>query len=266
MTSTQSQQRWAIVPAAGSGQRYSAELPKQYANLANKAVLQHSLEALLDSALFTGVVVALAMDDQRFETLPAASDSRIVSCIGGASRAQSVLNALQALKNKAQPDDWVMVHDAARPLVRSATIKKLYDTLCDDAIGGILAAPMHDTLKQTHANTLVQPPVIEQTLDRANIWAAQTPQMFRYQMLSDALKNALLDDAGIGITDEASALEKSGYKVRLVQGERSNFKITTSEDMTLASFYIKLQDSMKDKVKGTVKSSVRTTGSQGAQT
>jgi len=240
------------MPAAGSGQRFAAKLPKQYAMLANKPVIEHSLEALLHSNIFAEIKVVLAKSDDHFNTLTVANDRRVTTCVGGPSRALSVLNGLLSLSAQAQPDDWVMVHDAARPLLDSASIIALYDALKAEAVGGILAIPVNDTLKQANVTAVSSGKpasemlhTIAHTVDRSGIWAAQTPQMFRYKLLVDALTSALDSSSSNDITDEASALEKAGYGVKLVAGARSNIKITTAEDMALANYYVSIRQTMQ---------------------
>jgi len=245
------------MPAAGSGQRFAANIPKQYALLANKPVIEHSLEALLHSNIFAGIKVVLAQSDEHFNALAVANDRRVSTCVGGSSRALSVLNGLLGLSAQAQPDDWVMVHDAARPLLDSASIIALYDALKTEPVGGILAIPVNDTLKQSNLTAVSSEkpssevlPKITHTVDRSGIWAAQTPQMFRYQLLVDALTSALNSPDGNqlnDITDEASALEKAGYGVKLVTGPRSNIKITTADDMALANCYFSIRQTVQGK-------------------
>lgn len=224
---------FAVVPAAGSGKRMGAAVPKQYLELLGRPVLQHTLERLLAVAAVERVVVALAADDPRWPDLPAASDPRVMTTIGGAERADSVLAGLRALAAEARPDDWVMVHDAARPCLRPDDVEKLLAELEGDPVGGILALPSVDTLKEVEGRDIVA------TVDRSRIWRALTPQLFRYRLLTEALERALT--AGATITDEASAVEWVGRRPKIVEGHPGNIKITRPEDLPLAEFYLRQQ-------------------------
>ncbi len=224
---------WAVVPAAGVGKRMGGQIPKQYLEMAGKPVLQHTLERLLSVRRIAGVVVALSPDDGYWADLPVAGDCRIRIAAGGQERADSVLSALDTLNEQAQADDWVLVHDAARPCVRPADIDRLMDSLAHHAVGGILAVPVSDTLKR------VESLAITATVDRALIWRAQTPQMFRLNGLRQALIQAR--ELGRVVTDEASALELQGYHPGIVEGRADNIKITRPEDMALATFYLEHQ-------------------------
>ncbi len=221
---------YVVVPAAGSGKRMGAAVPKQYLTLAGKPVLQHTLERLLAVEEIRHVMVALAADDGRWLQLPAASHPRILTTVGGAERADSVLAGLHALEEIAQDQDWVLVHDAARPCLKPDDVIRLLGHLMDDPVGGILALPSVDTLKQVEGDAILG------TLDRTTVWRALTPQMFRYRLLRDALEQAL--KAGQVITDESNALEYAGYRPRIVEGSPDNIKITRPEDLPLAEFYL----------------------------
>ncbi|BCX82288.1 2-C-methyl-D-erythritol 4-phosphate cytidylyltransferase [Methylomarinovum caldicuralii] len=222
---------FAVVPAAGSGKRMGAAVPKQYLELLGRPVLQHTLERLLAVAAVERVVVALAADDPRWPALLAASDPRVMTTIGGAERGDSVLAGLRALAAEAGPDDWVMVHDAARPCLRPDDVEKLLAELKGDPVGGILALPSVDTLKEVEGRDIVA------TVDRSRIWRALTPQLFRYRLLTEALERALA--AGATITDEASAVEWAGRRPKIVEGHPGNIKITRPEDLPLAEFYLR---------------------------
>jgi len=220
---------WAVIPAAGAGIRMGLPVPKQYLPLAGRTVLEHSLSCFLAHPQLKRLVIALAEQDTHWQTLPCAQDARIVRASGGAERAHSVLAALQQLERlDARTNDWVLVHDAARPNLTMGDLNKLLKTLADDPIGGLLAAPARDTLKQTDSDGRVV-----NTLDRATIWHALTPQMFRFAPLKQALTDALA--ANVPITDEASAMEWAGAKPRLIEGRFDNLKITRAEDLKLAS-------------------------------
>ncbi len=221
---------FAVVPAAGVGKRMGADVPKQYLPLAGKPVLQHALESLLRVKRLEKVVVALAPDDPYWHKLEIASHPKIVATVGGAERADSVLNGLHALEGVAWEEDFVLVHDAARPCLRPEDVERLIDTLADDPIGGILAIPSVDTLKQVEAGR------IRSTLERCRIWRALTPQMFRFALLLDALKSALAAD--VAVTDEAQAVEWAGYAPKIVEGSVDNLKVTRPEDLSLAEFFL----------------------------
>ncbi len=225
---------WAVVPAAGVGSRMAAECPKQYLMLNGRAVLQHSLEALLVLPALRGIAVAIAEHDSQWLTLPAASDARVRRAKGGAARSDSVLSGLDALTDVADDQDWVLVHDAARPCLALSDLQGLIDALADDDIGGLLALPVADTVKRADVDGRVQ-----RTVDRAGLWLAQTPQMFRFKALRDALIGAR--DAGVSVTDEASAIEWAGYQPKLVPGSANNIKITLPADLVLAQRHLAAQ-------------------------
>lgn len=217
---------YALVPAAGSGSRSGLNTPKQYHVIAGRRVIDHTLVALTAVPALVGVGVVLAPHDDT----PVGQDARVrVWRIGGATRAESVLNGLTALAEAGARDhDWVLVHDAARCLVRPADIQALIDACRDDPVGGLLAVPLADTLKEAGADG-----GIDRTLPRDGKWLAQTPQMFRLGALRDALQ-AHRDTGFAGITDEASALEHCGARPRLVRGSTHNVKLTYPEDFAMA--------------------------------
>jgi len=221
---------WAIFPAAGVGARMEANCPKQYLPLAGRTVIEHSLDALLDHPAIRGGVVALSETDGYWGDLAYQHAKPVRRATGGAERCDSVLNALHVLADIASADDWVLVHDAARPCVRPDDISLLIEHCQSHPVGGILAVPVKDTIKQSNHNGH-----IIGTVDRESLWHAQTPQMFRIGMLRDALAQALSD--GVLITDEASALEHIGQQPLLVEGHADNLKITRPEDLPLAEFY-----------------------------
>lgn len=220
---------WAVIPAAGSGQRFGASTPKQFLRLAGKPVIQHAIDALLALPDLQRLVVATAADDPHWNQLPAAGDARITAITGGATRAASVLAGLQHLQNLAAADDWVLVHDAARPLITAGQIEQLRAALAGHAVGGVLAVPVADTVKRCNRDG-----AIEQTVDRSTLWAAQTPQLFRYQLLCDSLTAAL--QAGVEVTDEAQAVELAGHTAQVVEGSPDNFKITLPAQLELAEY------------------------------
>lgn len=222
---------WLVVPAAGIGQRMNAECPKQYLRINNRFILDITLSRVLDSLSFKGCMVPLNSRDQWWPTSESARDGRIQTCAGGKERADSVLSALIALEGQAVDDDWVLVHDAARPCVHPEDLNRLVAALAAHPVGGLLAAPVADTLKR--ANDGAVPEVCE-TVDRSRLWRALTPQMFRFGALKQALSLCL--DHGQSITDESSAMEFSGKMPALVEGRPDNIKITVPSDVALAEF------------------------------
>lgn len=218
---------WLVVPAAGIGSRMQAQCPKQYLTVSNKTILELTLSCFLEHPCLRGVIVALAEHDSWWPQLDLAAHPHIQTVLGGAERADSVLNALLALHDAgAQADDWVLVHDAARPLLKRKDLDHLLIGLANDPVGGLLAMPARDTLKQVNAEGCVVT-----TIDRSVIWQALTPQMFRLGLLQRALANAL--QAGVSITDESSAMEWAGFAPRVIEGCSSNIKITRPEDLQL---------------------------------
>lgn len=216
---------WVVIPAAGVGSRMRADRPKQYLSLAGKTIIEHTLDCFLGHPGLLGLVVSLAVQDPYWPQLGCAADPRIQRADGGAERADSVLSGLRhASTLGARDDDWVLVHDAARPNLSRDDLDKLLVDLADDPVGGLLAVAAHDTLKRAGADGRVQ-----ETVDRSVIWQAFTPQMFRLGALRDALAGAL--GAGVAITDEASALEWAGHRPALVQGRADNLKVTRPEDL-----------------------------------
>ena len=222
---------WAILPAAGVGARMEADCPKQYLPLAGRTVIEHSLDALLNHPAICGAVVAISDTDGYWADLAYQHDKPVHKAQGGAERCHSVLNALHRLAGIAELDDWVLVHDAARPCVRQDDISQLIERCQSHPVGGILAVPVKDTIKK-----VAESEMIVGTVDRVMLWHAQTPQMFRLGALRDALQQALAAKAVI--TDEASAMEWIGQAPRVVEGHADNIKITRPEDLSLAEFYL----------------------------
>ncbi|WP_340051425.1 2-C-methyl-D-erythritol 4-phosphate cytidylyltransferase [Pseudomonas proteolytica] len=216
---------WAVIPAAGVGARMAADRPKQYLQLGGRTILEHSLGCFLDHPSLKGLVVSLAVDDPYWQSLACAGDPRIQRADGGSQRSGSVLNALLQLNALgASDDDWVLVHDAARPNLSREDLDTLLAELAHDPVGGLLAVPARDTLKRVDKHGRVV-----ETIDRSLIWQAYTPQMFRLGALHRALADSLVADAVI--TDEASAMEWSGQAPRLVEGRADNIKVTRPEDL-----------------------------------
>lgn len=202
-----------------------ADRPKQYLLWGQRTLIEHTLDCFLDQPGLRGLVVALSAADSWWPQLPCATDKRITRANGGSERADSVLNGLAVLRKLgAADDDWVLVHDAARPNLALADLQRLLETLAEDPVGGLLAVPVRDTLKQIGADGRVSA-----TPDRALFWQAYTPQMFRLGQLQQALSDALA--AGVTITDEASAMEWAGQAPLLVEGRADNIKVTRPEDL-----------------------------------
>lgn len=210
-------------------------VPKQYLSLNGRLVIEHSLARLLHHPLIERVCVALSREDRWWDESCYAGHARIVRVEGGAERSHSVLNALCRISEEADPEDWVLVHDAARPCLRAADIDRLLQALADDPVGGILAGRLADTVKLEE-----QPGVVAETLPRERLWRAFTPQMFRLRLLHESLGAAL--QAGRPVTDEASAVEMRGLRPRLVEGHADNIKITHPRDLELAGFYLQQQE------------------------
>jgi 2-C-methyl-D-erythritol 4-phosphate cytidylyltransferase len=225
---------WAVVPAAGVGRRMGSRVPKQYMDLAGRAVIDHALDLFVIDTRIQGIVVALDPADGYWGSTAYADHPKVTRADGGAERCHSVLNALDALGARARAEDWVLIHDAARPCLRPADLDLLIETLLDDEVGGLLGIPVRDTMKRAEAMDRVGA-----TVDRAALWHAFTPQMFRLGRLRAALSDALAADHLV--TDDASAIERAGQAPRLVEGHADNIKITRAEDLPLARFYLQQQ-------------------------
>ncbi|RJG39990.1 2-C-methyl-D-erythritol 4-phosphate cytidylyltransferase [Motilimonas pumila] len=219
----------AVVPAAGIGSRMQSALPKQYLSLNGKAVIEHSLKPLLDHDDITHVVVVLSKDDTYFSQLAVACHPKIVLATGGKERVHSVLAGLTQVNT-----EWVLVHDAARPCLTRDDIDALLQHAKHIGTGAILATLVRDTMKRGNDNG-----TIAATVCRENLWHALTPQMFLRQQLQQAITQAL--QQGVSVTDEASAMEASGYQPQLIDGRSDNIKVTRPEDMLLAELYLSQQ-------------------------
>jgi 2-C-methyl-D-erythritol 4-phosphate cytidylyltransferase len=213
----------ALIPAAGIGARLGGELPKQYLPIGGRTMLEHAIDALLADSRIDRVFVVVAPADAHWQALPVDDDRVEFLPVGGGSRAESVRNGLIAIAARIGDDDRVLVHDAARPCLTEQQLARLIDEVGDDDSGGLLAVPLADTLKRGEDGR------VGITLERAGLWCAQTPQLFRAASLRAALGGALDD-----ITDEAGAMERSGHAPRLVVGGAGNLKVTTAEDLVLA--------------------------------
>ncbi len=231
---------WAVLPAAGVGRRMGGATPKQYLDLAGRAVIDHALDLFIADPRIQGVVVALGRSDGYWESTAYAAHPKVTRAHGGAERCHSVLNALECLASRAEAADWVLVHDAARPCLRSADLDLLIETLREDPVGGLLGIPVRDTMKRAGAQDRSgKQDRVGETLDRSALWHAFTPQMFRLGPLCAALRDALT--AQDLVTDDASAMERVGQAPRLVEGHADNIKITRADDLLLARFYLQQQ-------------------------
>jgi 2-C-methyl-D-erythritol 4-phosphate cytidylyltransferase len=224
---------WLVMPAAGTGRRFGGEAPKQYAPLEGRTVIEWALAPFLADARCARIVVALAPGDEHWGRLPLGE--RAVTATGGTQRSDSVRNALAALSGAAQPLDWVLVHDAARPCLQSADLERLLRHLGAHPVGGLLGVRVADTLKRGEGAG-VEATVLA-TEERAGLWRAQTPQMFRYGALCAALDAARA--AGRTPSDEAQALEWHGERPLLIEGAASNLKVTTTADLSLAAVILR---------------------------
>jgi 2-C-methyl-D-erythritol 4-phosphate cytidylyltransferase / 2-C-methyl-D-erythritol 2,4-cyclodiphosphate synthase len=236
---------WAVVPAAGRGARFESQgdAPKQYAPLLRATVLEWSLTALLGEPRVAGIVIALAADDTRWPAIAASIDnSKVQTAVGGASRQESVMNGLKALATQAADEDWVLVHDAARPCLTPVDLAALIDAVevgDDGSIGGavngaVLASPIVDTVKRERGGIAVD------TVEREGLWRALTPQVFGFAQLRQALDEVVR--LGIAVTDEAQAMERLGLPARLVRGSPFNIKVTRSEDLSMAEAILKSRE------------------------
>lgn len=227
---------WLVMPAAGSGARFGGDGPKQYAPLAGSTVIEWALAPFLADTRCAHVVVALAAGDTEFEKIAVRTGAlrlaRLSTVTGGAQRSQSVRNALGALASRAAADDWVLVHDAARPCLASQDLERLLASASTHAVGGLLAVPAADTLKRARGGPDPDP-LVADTVERSGLWRALTPQMFRYGRLCAALDAA--HAAGRWPTDEAQAIEWQAEQPLLIEGAATNFKITTRADLALAA-------------------------------
>mgnify|MGYP003672735231 CR=1 FL=1 len=229
---------FALIPAAGAGSRMGNELPKQYLSLADKPMIHHAIHTLCQSQRIAHVFVVLSPNDNEWSNhnWSEFSNKLIVLNCGGATRAESVLNGLNMAQKKCSinTNDWILVHDAARPCLTTTQLEKLMNELKDDEIGGLLAIPVADTLKRCDIQNR-----IANTESREGLWQAQTPQMFRYHLLIQALNNA----TGINITDDASAVEALGFHPKLVDSDAYNFKVTYPQDLALAELILQKRKS-----------------------
>jgi 2-C-methyl-D-erythritol 4-phosphate cytidylyltransferase len=220
------------MPAAGSSRRMNRDTPKQYLPLAGRLVIEWALAPLLARPECAGAVVVLAERDERWQSSSLARDARVRTTTGGRERADSVLAGLKALQGVAREQDWVAVHDAARPCLSDCELTNLIQAVRGDEVGGLLAIAVSDTLKRAGDDGRA-----EQTVPRAGMWRAQTPQMFPYRLLVRALETA--NERSLTVTDEAQAVEMLGLRPKLVPGSADNIKITVPEDVRRAERILK---------------------------
>lgn len=224
---------FALIPAAGSGSRMEQSLPKQYLSLHEKPMIFHSLNVLCHNQLISKVIVVLAPEDKHWFAYDWSefNDKLLVFTCGGTTRADSVRNGLLAAKqdNLVSTQDWILVHDAARPCLTTTQLNQLLHELAEDKTGGLLAVPVADTLKRANSENRVTA-----TESREHLWQAQTPQMFRYEILLQALQNT----ANKLITDDASAVELMGLSPKLIMSDAQNFKVTYPQDLALAELIL----------------------------
>ncbi len=222
---------WAVVPAAGRGARFGGEIPKQYLRVAGQPLIAHALAALLAHPAVEGALVAISEGDADWPGWTTFADKPVLTCAGGPTRAQSVLAALNALPDAVKADDFVLVHDAARPNLGLEDLQQLLERGRNDPVGAILAAPVRDTLKRAGNDG-----GIDATEPRQHLWRALTPQLFRRLQLSRALEAAAR--AGVEVTDESMAMELQGQRPLLVEGSEDNFKVTTPADLARFEFIV----------------------------
>lgn len=227
--------RFALVPAAGAGARFGAAQPKQYELIDGRPMLEHAVRAVGRCRGIDCVFVVLTPGDECYRRCAwdgLAAEVVPIFC-GGPTRACTVFNALMAIHDRADDEDWVLVHDAARPCLDPAELERLFAALEGDAVGGLLALPLADTLKRGDADARVAA-----TEPREGLWRALTPQMFRYRLLVEALHRT----RGEHITDESSAIERLGLRPQLVPGEATNIKVTYPQDIALAAAILAARD------------------------
>lgn len=224
----------ALIPAAGSGSRFGEHAPKQYQLIGGHSILEHAVFALARCPHIQTIFVVLAPGDTRFARIAfdAMGEKVVGLYCGGPTRGASVFNGLMAIHDQADDGDWILVHDAARPCVSEAELVRLIDACADEKVGGILAAPLTDTLKRGDSEGR-----IVGTEPREHLWRALTPQMFRYRLLVEALHHAGPHD----VTDEASAIERIGLKPRLIAGSTTNLKVTYASDLKVAEAILRAQ-------------------------
>jgi 2-C-methyl-D-erythritol 4-phosphate cytidylyltransferase len=225
---------WAVVAAAGGGARMQAGKPKQYLKLRGRCLIEHAVDPLIDAPWIDGIVVVVQPTDQEFPRLSLVRHWKIHTAPGGVTRAESVLAGLRRVEELAKTDAvFVLVHDAARPCVLRSDVERLRDGATTEH-GGLLAVPMSDTIKRAEGAHAAA------TVNRRELWRAQTPQLFRLDLLRAALSGSV--EKGLEMTDEAAAMEAAGHRPKLVHGRESNLKVTYPDDLALAEFWLTRQE------------------------
>ncbi len=222
---------WVIIPAAGVGTRMGVDKPKQYISVNDKCIIEHTINCFIEREEIEAVVVVISKTDEYWPDLEIARHEKVITAPGGVERYHSVFNGLEVLKGKAEDNDWVLVHDAARPCLNQSAIDRLMINLRSHNVGGILAMPCRDTMKRANESG-----EISETVERESLWHAQTPQMFKYEKLFTSIEKILSDK--VNITDEAMAIELSGYKPMLIQGHQENIKVTNKDDLRYLETYL----------------------------
>lgn len=222
---------WVVIPAAGVGKRMGVDKPKQYIQVSDKTILEHTIDCFIDREEIEKIVVAISNTDEYWPELEISKHEKVITAPGGAERYQSVFNGLKELEGKSDKNDWVLVHDAARPCLSQSAIDRLMIELRENEVGGILAMPCRDTMKRSNESN-----EITDTVERESLWHAQTPQMFKYEKLYSAINDVIEKD--LIVTDEAMAIELSGFKPLLVEGHLENIKITHKDDLKYLQTYL----------------------------
>ena len=232
ISSMKNEKFYLVIPAGGKGHRMKSEIPKQHIKLENTlTIIEQCIKTFLEVDKISGYVVAISDDDMLFKSSDYFKHSKLISVVkGGKERINSVLNALSALDEIAKPNDWILVHDSVRPCINRIDIEKLIKETSSHTIGGILAASIVDTIKDIGENGKIS------TVDRKNLYSAQTPQMFRFKILKEALNNAI--NYCNTATDESQAIENLDHSFKIVVGSSRNIKITNSDDIKLANYYL----------------------------
>ncbi len=220
---------WAVIPAAGAGKRMQSDIPKQYLQISGKPIIEYTLEVFTKHPDIESVIVAISDTDEYWNELPISRHPKVKTTEGGVERCHSVMNCLDYLSDIADESDWVLVHDAARPCLKSTDIDKLINNV-SATDGGLLALPVRDTMKRSNDRH------VSETVSREGLWHALTPQMFRLHNLQLALKAVI--DSGELVTDESLAMERAGYRPLLVEGRPDNIKVTHNVDLYLATLYL----------------------------
>lgn len=226
---------WAIIAAAGVGRRMNDSVPKQYLKIKGKTILEHTVERFIQFPLLEKIIVVLARDDCYAPRIRLLNHKKVIKSVGGGERVLSVISGLKVIEDISDANDWVMVHDAARPCVRQADLEWLVECLRGHDVGGLLGVKVRDTVKRASADCSIL-----ETVDRSALWRAFTPQMFKREALTNALTQAVFN--GLPVTDEASAMEFAGYKPMMVEGHADNIKITMGDDLAMAALYMEQQN------------------------